>query len=212
MLPLDLTSFTEERLELHPDLEPVILDLTTASLGDCDYTTSLSLNGNVPQSNMNQIVIARDDFELRGTYTYVYQMAQTNYNHPGLTPYVKTFTVEVELYVNCGLVFPSILQESARFEFDTTDELQTMVELDLSDATDLDCTFQTALAGHEGLPYIHVIDSDHSGVISSIRIDLSSSLLSTNTTLELTYSMVSQWTTAEIPQQSLTFEVLLYQP
>lgn len=112
---------------------------------------------------------------------------------------MKTFTFEVELYVNCGLTFPSILSDSARFEFDTTNELHTLVELDLSDATDLDCWFLTALTGHEGLPYIHVIDDDHSGVISAIRIDLSSSIISTNTTLELTYSMVSQWTAAPIP-------------
>ena len=58
-----------------------------------------------------------------------------------------------------------MLVDSNRFEFDTTDPDVTTADLDLSDATDLDCTFWTSVSGYDGLPYIHVIEDGHSGVI-----------------------------------------------
>ena len=87
-----------------------------------------------------------------------------------------------------------------------------MVELDFSDAHDLDCEFWTEVTGHEGLPYIHIIEDAHGARVQTIRIDLSSSLLKTNTTLALTYYMRSEWGQAPVPYQEMQFEILLFQP
>lgn len=73
-LPLDLTSHEEYRFTVLPGLEPVILDLTTASLGQCDFTTSLTADDVHQGNNLDSFSIIRDSFDFAGSYNVVYQM------------------------------------------------------------------------------------------------------------------------------------------
>lgn len=91
-LPLDLTAHTDYKFEILPHYDPIVLDVSTGSLGSCGFTYSLTIDGQSQSIVSDQIVIERNDFELAGTYEYVYQMEQTLYNEDLAAPFTETFS------------------------------------------------------------------------------------------------------------------------